>query len=205
MPTDIRTLNSERYFKKVYSHCDFYRALVAVVRSLKYLKLNRPTKLVSTQFQERIMLAVTEVNGCEACSFAHTRVALEEGLSSEEINAILSGESAGIPEDEIVAIMFAQHYADQKGNFSQVTWQRLVDEYGGDKAHVILAFIRMITVGNIYGMAISAIADRLRGKHTGKTSLIYEISIIFSIFLYAPVAIIHGLIDNLRKKSIYPF
>lgn len=196
---------NERYFKKVYSHCDFYRALVAVVRSLQYLKLNRPTKLVSPLFQERIMLAVTEVNGCAACSFAHTRFALEEGMTTEEINALLSGDTGNIPEGEIIGVMFAQHYADQKGKVSQEAWQRLVDEYGVDKAHVILAFIRMITVGNIYGMAISALADRFRGKHTGKTSLLYEISIILSVLLYAPVAIIHGLIDNLRKKSIYPF
>ena len=125
---------NERYFKKVYSHCDFYRALVAVVRSLQYLKLNRPAKLVSPLFQERIMLAVTEVNGCEACSFAHTRVALEEGMTAEEINALLSGDTGNIPEAEIIGVMFAQHYADQKGKFSEEAWQRLVDEYGVDKA-----------------------------------------------------------------------
>ena len=34
--------------------------------------------------------AVTEVNGCEACSYAHTKFALEEGQSRGKL-AILSG------------------------------------------------------------------------------------------------------------------
>ncbi|MFC0273464.1 carboxymuconolactone decarboxylase family protein [Metabacillus herbersteinensis] len=31
------------------------------------------------------MLAVTEVNGCEFCSYSHTKIALEQGMSQEEI------------------------------------------------------------------------------------------------------------------------
>lgn len=194
-----------KFYKKIYSHGDFYRALVILIRSAKYLSLNRKKKLISPQFKERIMLAVTEVNGCEACSYAHTKFALEEGMSPEEIDAILSGDTEAIPEDEIVAVFFAQHYADSKGQTSEEAWQRLVDEYGQEKAMIILAFIRMMMVGNIYGMAISAINDRFKGKASGKTSLIYEVSIIISIFLYAPIALLQAFLDNLRKKTIYPF
>jgi AhpD family alkylhydroperoxidase len=151
------------------------------------------------------MLAVTEVNGCEACSYAHTKYALEEGMSPEEISAILSGETENIPKNELVGILFAQHYADKNGKTSKESWQRLVGKYGQESAMIILAIIRMMHAANIYGIAISAIRDRLKGKPSGKTSLIYEISIMLIVFLYIPSAIFSAIFDNIRKKTIYPF
>lgn len=194
----------ERYYRKIYSHGDFYKSLVLLFRSLKYIRANRRKKLVSPQFKERIMLAVTEVNGCEACSYMHTKLALEEGMSPQEISAILGGELASIPENELVGILFAQHYADQKGKASEESWQRLVGEYGQERAMVILSMTRMMQVGNIYGMAVSAIRDRFRGKPSGKTSLIYEISMILLILPYLPIAAIHALLDKIRGKTLEP-
>lgn len=195
----------KKFYKIIYSHSDFYKALVLAVRSVKYLRLNNKKKLISPQFKERIMLAVTEVNGCEACSYAHTKFALEEGMDIREINAILSGDTESITENELVGILFAQHYTDNNGTVSQEYWQRLIDEYGEESAMVILAAIRVMTVGNIYGMAYSALSDRFKGKPSGKTSLFYEISIMLSILLYLPAAIIHAIFDNIRKKTVYPF
>ena len=194
-----------RFYKKIYSHGDFYKSLVLMFRSIKHVRINRKKKLVSPQFKERIMLAVTEVNGCEACSYMHTKLALEEGLSTQEINDILGGELAGIPDQERVGILFAQHYADQKGKASKKSWQRLIDEYGREHAMVILAMARVIQVGNIYGMAVSAIRDRFRGKPSGKTSLIYELSIIVLVFLYLPIAGIQALIEKIGRKTLDPF
>ncbi len=195
----------ERFFKRVYSHGDFYKALVLSLRSVRALRLNRQKMLVSPLFKERIMLAVTEVNGCEACSYAHTHIALEEGISPEEIEAILSGDTGHIPEDERTGVFFAQHYTDRRGKVSKASWQTLVHTYGQEGAQVILAMTRMITTGNIYGMAVSALRDRLKGKPSGKTRLIYEVAMIFSVFLYMPPAIIHAVIDTLRKKPLDPF
>ena len=195
----------ERFYKKIYGHCDFYKSLILLFRSVKYLRLNRKKKFIAPQFRERIMLAVTEVNGCEACSYAHTKYALEEGMSPEEISAILSGETENIPKNELVGILFAQHYADKNGKTSKESWQRLVGKYGQESAMIILAIIRMMHAANIYGIAISAIRDRLKGKPSGKTSLIYEISIMLIVFLYIPSAIFSAIFDNIRKKTIYPF
>lgn len=50
------------------------------------------------------MLEVTEVNGCEVCSYAHTKIALEKGLSNKEIQMLLSGNVERVSADEAVAI-----------------------------------------------------------------------------------------------------
>ena len=67
---------------------------------------------VSKPFREKIMLAVTHVNGCRWCNYGHTRAALREGVSEDELHHLLEGEFAMLPEGEVVALVFAQHYAD---------------------------------------------------------------------------------------------
>jgi AhpD family alkylhydroperoxidase len=58
------------------------------------------TKEVSGKLRERAMLVVTGVNGCHICRSFHTRKALEEGCSDEEIARALSFDSAeGITEE----------------------------------------------------------------------------------------------------------
>src|SRR5690625_6346011 len=79
------------------------------------------------------MLAVTEVNGCEICSYGHTKYALEQGMSNEEIKSFLTGNPENISSDEMPAIIFAQHYADTKGHPSEEAWNRIVQEYGKDR------------------------------------------------------------------------
>src|SRR5699024_10206364 len=102
------------------------------------------------------MLAVTEVNGCEICSYGHTKYALEQGMSNEEIKSFLTGNPENISSDEMPAIIFAQHYVDTKGHPSEEAWNRIVQEYGNGKALGVLGAIRMIMVGNRYDIAIKA-------------------------------------------------
>ncbi|MGD9568699.1 MAG: carboxymuconolactone decarboxylase family protein [Sedimentibacter sp.] len=195
----------QEFYKKIYTHHEFYRAIFEAVRSFKYFIAARRKKLLSPEFIERIMLAVTEVNGCEVCSYAHTKMALEQGMSAKEIKDILSGETGNIPEDEAVAVLFGQHYADQRGKPSAESWQRLVDQYGEASAQGILAAVRIMTVANIHGIAFSAMRSRLKGKPVSKTSLLYEVSIILAIFIYLPIGVIHAVLANLKNEPLLKF
>ena len=79
---------------------------------------------VSEQFEKRIMLAVTQVNGCRLCSYYHTKEALKMGMPETEIKSMLSGELGVAPEEEAVALAFAQHYAETIGNYDADAWHR---------------------------------------------------------------------------------
>ncbi len=85
---------------------------------------------VSKAFSERIMLAVTEVNGCRYCSYYHTSVALKAGLQEGEVQDILSGDLSSAPAEETVALLFAQHYAETEGHPEEEACQRLLETYG---------------------------------------------------------------------------
>lgn len=57
-------------------------------------QLRQARVMLSPAFRERLMLAVTAVNRCRYCSFAHTRMALAAGVSNAEIAQILIWRSA---------------------------------------------------------------------------------------------------------------
>src|SRR5699024_4226589 len=135
---------------------EFYHVLNKGIRTFKFLKRSKNNGQLSEAFIKKIMLAVTEVNGCEVCSYAHTKSALEMGMDEKDIRQILSGTIDGMPDEELQAIMFAQHYADTKGKPSEAAWNRIVYIYGEEKALGILGATRAIMVGNSYGIPFSA-------------------------------------------------
>lgn len=197
---------SDNLYKKFYTVREFYPILYKGLRTYKYLKANKKSGQLSEHFIERIMLAVTEVNGCEVCSYEHTKIALEQGMKEEEIEMLLSGTTEGVvPQDELKAIMFAQHYADTKGKPSKESWKQIVEAYGEEKALGILGATRAIMVGNSYGIALSAFKSRLKGKPIKKSSLLYELRMLFSLPVFLPVAFVHLFLLNVLRVPIIDF
>jgi AhpD family alkylhydroperoxidase len=165
------------------------------------LKAKRDGEL-SRESAERIMLAVTEVNGCEVCSYAHARIALEMGLGAEEVRSLLAGDTGAVPADEAIAIAFAQQYADSRGSPSGESWQRLVETYGTTKARGILGAARVMMIGNAYGIAWSAFTSRLKGRPVAQSSLSYELVMLFSVFVHPAVALVHAAVSGLLGVPI---
>lgn len=191
--------------RKLYSITESYIISYRGFHTIKKLGAARKNDLVNQQFMERIMLAVTEVNGCEICSHAHTKMALESGMNAEEIEDMLAGTQGDIPPDEIPAIMFAQHYAEYRGKPSQESWDRVVEIYGEPKALGILAAIRIIMIGNAYGVPWSSFLNRFKGKPDSRSNLLYELGMIISSIVFIPVSLIHSLIARLFKAPIIRF
>lgn len=196
---------NDKYYKRMYTIGEFYTFLQEALRTIKYTKQAKKSKELDNKLIERIMLAVTEVNGCEICSYKHTEVALKEGMSQEDINSLLSGNAESIPKEESVAIFFAQHYADKKGRPSKEAWQRVVDTYGEQKALGILGAIRGIMAGNTHGIAVSALLSRIKGKKISKSNIGYELGMILSIIPFMLVAFIQNIILNITKKPLLNF
>jgi len=188
--------------RKLYSIREAYWIYYKGLRTMKCVSRAKKKGELSSQFIERIMLAVTEVNGCDLCSYAHTRMALEAGMSSEEIQNILAGSIDDIPDDEAIAILFAQHYADTRGNPTRESWERIVKTYGIVKSKYILGAICNIMMGNAFGIPLSAIVNRFKGNPDKRSSLIYEVSMILSNIVILPICIIHATISNLHMVPI---
>ncbi len=191
--------------KKLYSISESYWIFYQGTRTVKYMSRARKNKVLSAEFIERIMLAVTQVNGCPACSYAHTNIALDVGMSDVEIRNMLAGVLDDVPADEISAIMFAQHYADRRGHPSKESWERIVELYGISRAKGILGAIRAIMIGNAYGIPGGSFFNRFRGKPDKRSNLLYELSMLITSIVFTPIALIHAVVSDLSKIPIISF
>lgn len=172
------------------------------------LRTSRKYRIFNKKLKERIMLAVTEVNGCSMCSYVHTKVALESGMDAECIQGILGGDTSMIPVEDAVAVMFAQDYAASKENPSTESLQRIVEEYGKDKADLIVAACRMITMTNGMGTSMEYLWDRIKFKRNKESNILVELfNPLFTMLFFPFLAIFNYLKTWFTKdprKGKYP-
>jgi len=141
-----------KFNKRTYKNLKgFFNDLYFPIKNRNRLKEVTAKKLISPAFRERLMLAVTAVNGCRYCSYFHAKQALKSGLTSEEISRLLSGDVANCPEEEAVAIIYAQHWAECDTHPDPEAVLKLQQAYGVEKTEAIHLMLRMIRLGNLLG------------------------------------------------------
>ncbi len=189
--------------KRIYTLASFSAAVHDVFGHMEDMRKASRGGRISKAFAEKVMLSVTRVNGCRYCSYGHAHAALAAGVSEAELRSLLEGELGDFPEDEAVALTFAQHYAESSCRPDQQAWQRLVAYYGPEAAQDILAYIRMITFGNLSGNTFDAFLSRLGGRPAPHSSLWNEIGVIFGgVFIILWEVILHFPARLVSKKIV---
>jgi AhpD family alkylhydroperoxidase len=141
-----------RYRKRTYSSLrQLVMDLIFPFRNRKQLREVKNKELLSPAFQERLMLAVTSVEGCRYCSYFHSKLALKGGMSGEEVGKLLAGDFKDCPEEESIAVLYAQHWAESNANPDPEALQKLQETYGLERAEAIHLMLHMIRLGNLLG------------------------------------------------------
>jgi AhpD family alkylhydroperoxidase len=125
---------------------------------------------ISFSFRERLMLAVTQVNECRYCSQYHSGEALKAGLSPQETRAILVGDLHAAPANELPALLYAQHWADQDGRPAPDVREKLLGAYSSEQADAIETVLHMIRIGNLAGNTVDYLLYRLSFGRRGLTA-----------------------------------
>ena len=192
--------------RKLATPAQAYLALYRALRTAGAFRKAKQSGSLSLQLQERLMLAVTEVNGCALCSYGHSRMALEAGLSGQEIEELLGGQTDGAPKEELPAILFAQHYADTRGKPTAAAWAQLIARYGEQQAAGMLGAIRMITVGNTWGIPTGSLLARLTKKEKyhvdARSSVGYELVMLLLLLPFLLVAALQALGAALLRRPL---
>lgn len=192
--------------KRLYSPMEAYPILWKALRCFPKHKKNMADGMLSLSEKGRIMLAVTQVNGCAMCSYAHTQMALESGMSSDEIEKLLAGDQSNAPKEELTALLFAQHYADTRGNPTRKAFAQLVCCYGQKKAEAILCAIRIIMLGNTYGIPFGSCKGRIKHDQTKidpRSTLPYEVGMLITLLIFLPIALVHALLASFFPVSTF--
>jgi 7,8-dihydropterin-6-yl-methyl-4-(beta-D-ribofuranosyl)aminobenzene 5'-phosphate synthase len=145
-------MHKREFRKRHYRRfADLRRDLRAVMRERRRLRMLRSGETIDRAFQERLMLAVTEVNGCRYCAYAHAKMALASGLTQADVDALAGGSLEGSPPEQVPALLYAQHWAEMDAMPDPEVRQRVVETYGQAKTEAIELSLRMIRVGNLLG------------------------------------------------------
>lgn len=131
--------------------------------------------LVSNDFRERLMLAVTSVYGCRYCSWLHTGEALRSGIAQEEIAGLLVGSVDNCPQDEAIALLYAQHWADCDAKPDPEATRRVEEAYGPEKAKAIDLILHMNRIGNLSGNSLDRFLHRISFGKWGKTGQVHSV------------------------------
>ncbi len=147
--------------KRFYTPRTFFRDLADLWAHRAQFRETARGGRVSRAFAEKIMMAVTAVNGCRYCAHFHTGLALREGVPPDEIEKILAAELGDFGEEEAVALAFAQHWAETAGQPDPEAERHFREYYGPQVSADILNWMRMINFGNLSGNTLDAVLWRL--------------------------------------------
>jgi AhpD family alkylhydroperoxidase len=196
-------MNKPTFNKRIFNFSTFAASARVLFAQLDELHLALTQHRISRAFSEKIMLAVTQVNGCRYCSYAHVRMALQAGVSELELRDLLTGEFNHIPEYELIAVLFAQHYAEQADHYEAAAWQRLQDTYGAEVANDILTHIRVITFANLYGNTFDALLERLRFHPVRGSHFFDEVTVLSAGATVVPFGLFIGMIARRLSAAVF--
>jgi AhpD family alkylhydroperoxidase len=196
----IMKSNEKRLFKLGEHIKIIYRASLGFL----YLRLTKKKKVMNFKFKERIMLAITEVNGCALCSYVHTKLALKSGLTDLEIKELLSGELENVPLEESLAILFAKDYAYNHEKIDLEFYNKLIEKYGLLKTKAILSAAEVITMTNSMGISLDLFKNTILFRHVKGSCILNEILIPITTMILFPLLLILSLFQMpFRLRKLY--
>jgi len=175
----------EHYHKKIFS-------AASLLKDLGYLVLHWPRivgavldREIDPAFREKILVVTSAVNECDYCSWFHARQAVASGVSAEEVGDMFQLQfQANASPRELSALLYAQHFAETDRDPDAAMTARLFDDYGERTAKHILALIRAIYFGNLFGNTWDAVLSRFRGNPAKASSVTFELVFFALVFWF---------------------
>jgi len=150
--------------------------------------------------REKIIVAVAQVNACAMCEHAHTRLALEAGVSDAELAALENMDQSAFDRRTWLAIAHARERT--KANFAHVdedaSHDGVIEILGAQTQRDVEDVARVMTVANRIANTLNALPDRWRGRPVPESRLFDELVI---NFLFLPGAWLGTLVAAARQRK----
>ncbi|MBT8453316.1 MAG: carboxymuconolactone decarboxylase family protein [Deltaproteobacteria bacterium] len=150
--------------------------------------------------REQIIVAVAQVNACRMCEHAHTRMALEAGVSDAELAALERMDESAFDRRAWLAIAHARERtrAEFAPALRGASEQGLSEALGAQTLRDVEDVARAMTVANRIANTLNALPDRWRGSPVPGSRLLDEL-VINLVFL--PGAWLGTLVAAARQRK----
>jgi len=185
----------DNFDRKIYTFRLLLSDLAFLFRNTVNIFAAMRNKKLGKVFMEKVMTVVTAVNGCTYCTWFHAKQAVSSGISEAEVKNMLNLQFAADASNfEVVALLYAQHYAETNRNPDKEMTKKLFDFYGEKTAKHIILMIRMIFFGNLSGNTFDAFLSRLKGKKAKDSNVVFE-----TLFFIINAPVMLPLIPAVKK------
>jgi hypothetical protein len=148
--------------RRTYGPLEFFAAGLGMLLRLPLFARSWLRGRVSRPFMQKMMLAVTSVNGCRYCAWSLTLMGSGLDVPKDEMAALLAGSlGQSVSEAEAVGLAFSLHYAESGARPDAAALARLHAQYGASAAADILLTLRWVTFFNLAGNTFRSSVERL--------------------------------------------
>jgi AhpD family alkylhydroperoxidase len=155
---------------------------------------------LSRALREQVVVAVAQVNACRMCEHAHTRMALEAGVTDAELAALENMDERALDRNTWLALAHARERV--AANFAPVAedaqQSALREALGEQTVRDVEDMARVWTVANRIANTLNALSDRRRGRPVPGSRLADELLI---NLLFLPGAWLGTLIASARQRK----
>ncbi|HSN82783.1 MAG TPA: carboxymuconolactone decarboxylase family protein [Polyangiales bacterium] len=155
---------------------------------------------MAPKLREQIIVAVAQVNACRMCAHAHTRMALDAGVSDAELAALEGLDEAAFDRRTWLALAHARERT--KAGFapkaSAEADASLIEALGEQTYRDLEDVAHVMTVANRIANTLNALSDRRRGNPVPGSRFADEV-LINALFL--PGAWLGTLIAAIRQRK----
>jgi AhpD family alkylhydroperoxidase len=150
--------------------------------------------------REKVIVAVAQANACRMCEHAHTRMALEAGVTDAELAALEKMDEQRLDRRTWLALAYARERAT--ANFppgsDPKTRRALDEELGPQTVRDVEDVARVMTIANRVANTLNALSDRLHGRPVPGSRLADELII---CFVALPGAWLGTLVAAIRQRK----
>lgn len=185
---------------RTYTLPELFRDLRWVVSRLPSLWSIWPGGRLPRKLREQVIVAVAQVNACRMCAHAHTRMALQAGVSDAELAALEAMDQEAFDRSTWLALAYARDCAEEglvAGGESAERWA-LVDALGEQTCRDVEDVARVMTMANRIANTLNALPDRWRGHPVPGSRLPDELVI---NFFFLPAAWVGTIVAAVRQKK----
>ncbi|MFW2390237.1 MAG: carboxymuconolactone decarboxylase family protein [Polyangiales bacterium] len=151
---------------RVYSLRELFKDLGTLIGRMPALMSIWIGGRLPRDLREKVIVAVAQVNACKMCEHAHTRMALEAGVSDAELAALENMDEEAFDRRSWLALAHARDRT--QSGFAPITdvasRDALANEIGAQTTDDIEDVARVMTMANRVANTLNALSDRRRGQ-----------------------------------------